>query len=252
MNRKNAFLDNCLALKRRSNTSLGALCSIANLPRSFISNVGKGHQAQRFHDLLWQLYYKAGVSPSDLVIPRFRRAEDGEYPHCAPINPYYGRPTIAEAKERLAGSRFICTEDPILEHSIVFERPDRGAKVIRTAIVGRRCLIAIEAGLTTPKSIDFMVNTSPSESFQSMSKMLSLMEDGELLESSRKQVLYVPPHYIVTCLVESVFAVMEFEGREVVVSYSEQVGRVQKKDPGHRLSGGALPILMDSSDFEAL
>ena len=240
------------ALKNRTGLSmakmmLGAKIKGEQINSRYLAKLSSPGAASRTLATLSHLVDRHGASPEELLVPPLLTRTKGS---CAvvvrPTSPYHLRMTQAEFVADLEKRNYRIDDinDPVCQVLTVFGRPTPSDKFLKVLGVGRATVLAIEAGLNTPESLESALANSPESATAPLMQAAAMLSDNQPMTSSRTMAVYVPPDVLVTCALVTYIRRIEFLGVDAVGHYAAApaVSRTRKPaDP--ELSGDSARIL---------
>ena len=241
-----------MALKDRTGTSMaqmmeGAKINGQQINTRYLAKISSPDAPSRALVTLSHLVERHGASPEDLLVPTLlTKAQGSRTVVRRPSSPYHMRLSQAEFAAGLEkrNYRIDDIEDPICQVLTVFERPDTSDEYLKVLGVGRATVLAIEAGLNSPESLETALANSPTDATRPLLQAAAKLGHDQPMTASRTMAVYVPPDVLVTCALITYIRRIVFLGVDAVGHFAAApaVSRTRKPaDP--ELSGGSARIL---------
>lgn len=245
-----------LALKDRTGLSMAQMMDGARLGERpinarYLAKLSSGASQSRALATLDHLIRRHGALPEELLVPMFRMDDPQETPADVPSSPYHDRMSQTEFEEALKERDYRIDDinDPICEVLTVFARPEPDDTRFSVLGVGRATILAIEAGLNSPKTLEVALANSPSETIAPLLHAAATVEADQPLTSSRTMAVFVPPDVLVTCALVTYLQRIEFLGVEAVGHYASAPAVSRTRKPGDQALAGPTARILSATDF---
>lgn len=246
-----------LALKERTGLSMSQMMNGACLRGSqintrYLAKLSSGASSSRALTTLSHLVQRHGASPEELLVPplRIRNHEDQD-PAARPSTAYHGRMTQAEFEEGLRERDYVIDniDDPICQFLTVFQRPARDDKRFTVLGVGRATILAIEAGLNSPRALEVALANSPDETIAPLLSATASIPPDQALTSSRTMAVFVPPDVLVTCALVTYLRRIDFLGVDAVGHYAAAPAVSRTRKSGDPNFSGRTARILSATEF---
>jgi hypothetical protein len=245
-----------LALKERTGLSMAQMMDGARLDERqinsrYLAKLSSGASQSRALATLNHLIQRHGALPQELLVPLFCTEEHQEAPADVPSSPYHDRMSQTEFELALQDRdyRIDDVNDPICQVLTVFARPKPDDERFKVLGVGRATVLAIEAGLNSPKALEVALANSPSETIAPLLDAAATLEAGRPLTSSRTMAVFVPPDVLITCALVTYLQRIDFLGVDAVGHYASAPAVSRARKPGDQALAGPTARILSATDF---
>lgn len=258
MNRVHATLRaGLLALKRRTGLSMAQMMTGAELDghqinKRYLAKLSSGASRSRTLTTLTHLVRSHGALPEELLVPLFQGSEAGSTEMAAiPSSPYHERMSQAEFEVALQERNFKIDDidDPVCAVLTVFERPAATDTQFTVLGVGRRTVLAIEAGLNSPAALETALANSPDDTMQPLIQASAGLAENQSLTASRTMAVFVPPDVLVTCALITYVRRIDFLGVDAIGHYAAAPAVSRTRKTGDPAFSGPTARILSATDF---
>lgn len=246
-----------MALKDRAALSMaqmmdGARIGDQPINARYLAKLSSGSTSSRALAVLHHLVQRHGASPEELLVPALQTTSD-TYSAASrrPSSPYHMRTSQGEFVEGLKQRkhRIDNIDDPICQVLTVFERPAPDDRALKVLAVGRSTVLAIEAGLNSPRALEDALAHSPTDATRPLLKAAARIEPGQSITASRTMAVYVPPDVLVTCALVTYIQRIEFLGLDAVGHYAAAPAVSRSRKPEDPELSGDYARILSATEF---
>lgn len=244
------------ALKRRTGLSMakmmtGAQMGTGTIDTRYLAKLCSGAARSRTLETLRHLVAHHGAPPRELLKPMFVLPGASQKIGSAPTTPYHDRMSQAEFEAGLHERNYKINDldDPICDVLTVFARPEPESSQFKVLGVGRGTVLAIEAGLDTPESLETALANSPADTIGPLMQAIGNVTGDDVMTSSRTMSVYVPPDILVTCALITYARQVEFLGEQAIGHYAAAPAVSRARRPENPDLTGQTAKILTATEF---